>query len=926
MDRNAGRTQSLNEKPAIFGMHARRGKELCRKLLCLGVFAAVCCSAGCSLGKLVGGGGGVQPTITYNGPANGTIVQQGQSVGLGAVVMHTGGNPNITWSLSGPACPDCGTITLVTPDGNNVTYTAPQTVSSNFVVTVTATSAVISSLTTSVQLQVTGPVSVTIQGKVNQIQAASAAVNFTASVANDVSKLGVTWSIAGSCAAGCGTLSNQTSTSVTYTPPQDPPAAQPVILVATSKEDKTKSDSDSITITPAPITVTINDKISSIAPGAAAYTFEATITHDLGGRGVNWSLSANGAACAPACGSLGGQNGHMGNVWNVVYTPPASLPASPDNMPVLTAASGTDPTKTDTDAFTISQSAPPLISVTITDKISSILASTASVTLNATVQNDPANKGVTWMLTANGANCAPTCGMLSNVTTSSVSYSPPTSLPAAPDDTPAITATSVADSTKSDVDPFTITGPPSGCSSGNEKVLNGEYAYLLQGADSGGFVAMAGSFTANGTGGITAGLQDVNRSSGSQTNLTVMPANSSYSVGADNRGCLTLQLSNNTSVVFRFAVGTLSGGVATKGSIIEFDDATGTGTRTEGFVRKQDSASFATSGFQGNYVFAFSGSDSAGGRFVLGGVLTAASGALSNGNVDSNDSGVTTLNQTGGSGVYSIASSGRGTASVTVPVGSFNFALYMVSSSEIIAMTTDTLGASHPIGTGELLQQTQNSFDNSAMNATSVFYTSGIGTGDAGTTVTIGLITPDGKGNYSLTLDQNAAGTFTPTQNTSGTYSVSSNGRLTTTVGKNQSIVYLVGPNEGFTLNTSPNAELGFLEPQTGGPFSNASLSGNYFYGTEGADAGERLDAVGAISFDGSGNYSGTEDDSTPGGLFPSQTFATTYSFSSSSPQPGRGVLDPNNPPHTVAYIISPTKLVYLNTPATYPRVVIVEK
>jgi len=892
----------------------------------LTIVAATCCSAGCSLGKLVEGGGGGQPTITLSVPNNQTILQQGQSVGLGAFVMHTGGNPNIIWSLSGSACPSCGTITLVTPDGNNVTYTAPQTVTTNFTVTVTATSAAISTLTTSVQLQVTGPVSVTIQGKVNQVQAASAAVNFTAIVTNDINKLGVTWSLAGPCADACGTLTNQTTTGVTYTPPQDPPAVQPVTIVATSNQDKTKSDSDAITITPAPITVMIDDKISSIAPGAAAYTFHATITHDIGGQGVNWRLTASGAACAPACGSLGGQNGHTGNVWDVVYTPPASLPASPNNTPVLTAASGGDPTKTDTDAFTISQSAPPLISVTITNKISSILAGAAAVTLNATVQNDSANKGVTWTLTANGTSCSPTCGSLNNVTTSSVSYMPPTTLPAAPDDTPTITATSVADPTKSDVDPFTISGPPSGCSSGNESVLNGEYAYLLQGADSGGFVAMAGSFTANGTGGITAGLQDVNRSTGPQTNLTVMPANSSYSVGADNRGCLTLQLSNNTSVVYRFAVGTVSGGVATKGHIIEFDDATGTGTRTEGLLRKQNSASFATSGFQGNYAFAMSGNDSAGGRFVLGGVLTAASGALSNGNVDSNDAGVATLNQTGGSGVYSIASSGRGTATVTVPIGTFNFSLYMVSSSEIMAMTTDALGASHPIGTGELLQQTQNSFDNSSMNANAVFYTSGIGTGDPGTTVTIGLITPDGKGSYSLTLDQNAAGTFTPTQNTSGTYSVSSNGRLTTTVGKNQSIVYLVSPNEGFTLNTSPQAELGFLEPQTGGPFSNASLSGPFFYGTEGADAGERLDGVGALSFDGKGNYSETEDDSTPGGLFPSQTFATTYSFSSSSAQPGRGTLDANNPPHTVAYIISATKLVYLNTPATYPRVVIVEK
>jgi hypothetical protein len=93
-----------------------------------------------------------------------------------------------------------------------------------------------------------------------------------------------------------------------------------------------------------------------------------------------------------------------------------------------------------------------------------------------------------------------------------------------------------------------------------------------------------------------------------------------------------------------FCAGHVDRRVAAKGSIIEFDDANGTGTRAEGLLRKQDPSSFATADFQGNYAFELAGRDSAGGRFVIGGALTAASGALSNGTVDSNDAGVTTLN------------------------------------------------------------------------------------------------------------------------------------------------------------------------------------------------------------------------------------------------------------------------------------------
>ena len=53
------------------------------------------------------------------------------------------------------------------------------------------------------------------------------------------------------------------------------------------------------------------------------------------------------------------------------------------------------------------------ISVTITNKISTIAAGAAATTLNATVQSDSSNSGVTWSLTAGGAACSPTCGSLS---------------------------------------------------------------------------------------------------------------------------------------------------------------------------------------------------------------------------------------------------------------------------------------------------------------------------------------------------------------------------------------------------------------------------------------------------------------------------------------------------------------------------------
>jgi len=128
-----------------------------------------------------------------------------------------------------------------------------------------------------------------------------------------------------------------------------------------------------------------------------------------------------------------------------------------------------------------------------------------------------------------------------------------------------------------------------------------------------------------------------------------------------------------------------------------------------------------------------------------------------------------------------------------------------------------------------------------------------------------------------------------------------------------------------FSVDTGPDCSSGRIEPQVGGPFDNVSLNGRYSYGTEGSDVGHRLTAVGTITFDGDKNDDSTEDDATPGGLFPNQPLGVAqYSSSTSSDPVGRGTLDSAG--KTVAYIISTTKLVYFNTPASNPRIVVVWK
>jgi len=67
------------------------------------------------------------------------------------------------------------------------------------------------------------------------------------------------------------------------------------------------------------------------------------------------------------------------------------------------------------------------------------------------------------------------------------------------------------------------------CGSGSESLLTGQYATQLTGFDGSGPVGMLASFTTDGAGNITAGVEDINSSgpSGVQTNLPVTTASSS---------------------------------------------------------------------------------------------------------------------------------------------------------------------------------------------------------------------------------------------------------------------------------------------------------------------------------------------------------------------------------------------------------------
>jgi hypothetical protein len=187
---------------------------------------------------------------------------------------------------------------------------------------------------------------------IDQGQTVSVAASVSSSNDSTINQ-SVTWSISGSGCTGaaCGSLTNQTATSVTYNAPSSVLSNTVVSVIATSVENPSKSASIQITVVA--IAVQIQNKVSELAAGTGNFfntQFVALVQNDPTGAGVTWTLTANGAQCSPACGTLT-VNGPQSV--SVTYTPPASVPAAPANMPTLTATSVTNPSKSDTDAFTI---------------------------------------------------------------------------------------------------------------------------------------------------------------------------------------------------------------------------------------------------------------------------------------------------------------------------------------------------------------------------------------------------------------------------------------------------------------------------------------------------------------------------------------------------------------------------------------------
>jgi hypothetical protein len=403
-----------------------------------------------------------------------------------------------------------------------------------------------------------------------------------------------------------------------------------------------------------------------------------------------------------------------------------------------------------------------------------------------------------------------------------------------------------------------VVGPPPPPPTGNfsNASLKGQYAFLMTGtelcAGFSSFFTRAGSFTADGNGHISGGLEDINVCTGV---FTLQFTNSTYSIAADGRG--TLSLTNSTGTT-NYSITLTS---STQGLIAQTD----LNSTASGSFQRQNTAAFSNPAIAGGYVFDFAGinvrlnPESVIGRFTADG-----GGGINSGLFDSNEAGTPSIQQLFPAGAfYQIDTNGNGTnfGRGTANIAGHNFAYYIVDSTRLKLLGTDFPAAF----SGEAFAQQNMSFTAASLNSGFAFLLGG--SSSTGPIATAGRFTADGAGNLSeIFLDENNNGTVTllPSQGgtVTGSYTVDANGLgggtatwTDSKVGTFSFIFYLISPTQAvFQETDSGITSDGTILAQTAGPISSATLAGDFAFVWSGVSSDEE-DFVGQLKLtSGSGN------------------------------------------------------------------------
>lgn len=393
-----------------------------------------------------------------------------------------------------------------------------------------------------------------------------------------------------------------------------------------------------------------------------------------------------------------------------------------------------------------------------------------------------------------------------------------------------------------------VAPPPPPTGNFSNANLKGQYAFSMSGtelcAGSSSFFTRAGTFTADGGGHITGGLEDVNVCTGV---FTLPFTNSTYSIAADGRGILSL---TNTSGSTEYSI-TLS--TATQGLIVQTD----VNSTASGSFQRQNAAAFSNPTIAGGYVFDVAGiSATFNPESIIGRFDADGGGGINSGLFDSNEAGTLSGQQLFPAGAfYQLDTNGDGTnfGRGTANIAGHNFAFYVVDATRLKLLGTDFPEAF----SGDAFSQQNISFTAASLNSGFAFLIGG--SSSAGPIATAGRFTADGSGNLTaIFLDENDSGNVTllPSQGgtVSGSYTVDANGFgggtatwTDTKVGTFSFIFYLISPTDAvFQETDSQITSDGTLLAQIAGPVSPATLAGDFAFVWSGVSSAEE-DFVGQV-------------------------------------------------------------------------------
>jgi len=224
--------------------------------------------------------------------------------------------------------------------------------------------------------QTSYPTAITVTGPASDTIDPGASANFTATVTGGPLNAGVTWSLNDCTVSACGTLSNTTTTYVTYTAPITVTTAFTVTLTASALDKPTIAQTVTLNV---PINPTITTPAGTL-PGA---TFGAAYTASLAATGgitpYTWSITQG---ALPTGLSISSTTGAISGSSTAAGTASFTVTITDSGSPALTASS----------AFTLTTVYPPL-SVTTTSLPNGVEGTAYSATLAAT---GGSSTGYTW--------------------------------------------------------------------------------------------------------------------------------------------------------------------------------------------------------------------------------------------------------------------------------------------------------------------------------------------------------------------------------------------------------------------------------------------------------------------------------------------------------------------------------------------------